>query len=518
MPATSEKNKKIIKNTLALYFRQIIVMIVALFTSRIVLQTLGVTDYGINNVVGGVVAMFSFISGTLMGITQRFISVELGKGGDLDILRKIFSTSLILHFIAAVIVVIIAETLGLWFLNNKLVIPAERMIAANWVFQFAVFGFVLTMLNAPLTALIIAHEDMHIYGYMGIFDVFVRLVTVYLLVIVSGDKLILFGLFGFIVTCMVWIFYFIYCKRKYQEAKFSLVYDKSLVRELTGFGGYIFTNNIFMILLEHGRNIMINIFFGPSVNTAKGLANSINSALLSFGNNFRVTLSPQIIMAYSSNNHDFMWSLVERGTRIMFFLYFVFSLPILLETEFILKLWLKNVHEYTSIFIKLLLINSLTLNFFSTFWTVISASGKLGIMYCLCYISYFIILLFSYISCKIGYPPQYIFILHFFVGFVIFSPIILLLAKKHYNFPVKYFFIKAISPIFIVSFLSIIPFLLIKNVIISSFKISILIIVTNIIWTCLIITIFGINKNERLNIKFYINSKINILKSFIKLV
>lgn len=315
----SENNKKIVKNTLALYFRQIITMVVALFTSRIVLQTLGVTDYGINNVVGGVVAMFGFISGTLMSITQRFISVELRKGGDLTVLRKIFSTSMILHVAAAVVVVILAETVGLWFLNNKLVIPAERMAAANWVYQFAVFGFVLTLLNAPLTALIIAHEDMHIYGYMGIFDVVARLVTVYLLVIVNADKLIFFALFGFTVTCIVWLFYAVYCRRKYQEAKFSFVYEKSLAKELGGFGGYVSVNNTIGILLMQGTNIILNIFFGPAVNAARGLANTVNTALLSFGNNFRVTLSPQITMSYAAKKLDTTWSLVERGTRMYYF-------------------------------------------------------------------------------------------------------------------------------------------------------------------------------------------------------
>ena len=486
-------------------------MIVALFTSRIVLQTLGVTDYGINNVVGGVVAMFGFISGTLMGITQRFISVELGKGGDIDILRKIFSTSLILHFFALVIVIIIAETLGLWFLNNKLVIPSDRMIAANWVYQFAIFGFVLTMLNAPLTALIISHEDMHIYGYMGIFDVIVRLVTVYLLVIVSGDKLIFFGLFGFIVTGMVWIIYFIYCKRKYQEAKFSFVYDKSLIKDISGFGGHTFINNIYLVLLSQGINILMNIFFGPAVNAARGLANTVNYALQSFGNNFRVTLSPQITMAYSSNNHDVMWSLVERGTRLYFFLFFIFSVPVLLETEFLLKLWLKNVPEYTVIFTRLMIIFALTRTILSTFWTVVTASGKLATIYCVCYISNTLVLVFSYLCCRFGYPPQYIFIIHLFIEFIIFLPILILLAKRLYAFPIKFFIQKAIIPIFLVSVIVFIPFYLIKKLLLVSNIISFFIIILGILWTFITILFIGLRKNERIEIINFLKRRIQLL-------
>jgi len=316
----AENNKKIVKNTLALYFRQIITMCVALFTSRIVLQTLGVTDYGINNIVGGVVAMFGFLSGTLMSITQRFITVELGKGGNPVVLQRIFSTSMILHFVAGIVVIILAETIGLWFLNNKLVIPVERMIAANWVYQFAVFGFVLSLLTAPLMALIVSHEDMHIYGYVSIFDVVAKLVTVYLLVIVNADKLIFFALFHFIVVCIVRLFYQIYCRRKYQEAKFTFIYDKSLIKELSGFGGFVLTNSILTIFVTQGTNIFLNIFFGPAVNAAKGLAQVVDNALLSFGNNFKSALVPQMTKSYFAKDPNFKWTIAERGTRISYFL------------------------------------------------------------------------------------------------------------------------------------------------------------------------------------------------------
>ena len=507
MPAASENNKKIVKNTLALYFRQIIVMIVALFTSRIVLQTLGVTDYGINNVVGGVVAMFGFISGTLMGITQRFISVELGKGGDPDILRKIFSTSLILHFIAAVIVVIIAETLGLWFLNNKLVIPAERMIAANWVFQFAIFGFVLTMLNAPLTALIIAHEDMHVYGYMGIFDVIVRLVTVYLLVIVSGDKLIFFGLFGFIVTCMVWIFYFIYCKRKYQEAKFSFVYDKSLVNELTGFGGYTFTNITLLTLLSQGTNIIMNIFYGPSVNAARGLANTVNNALQSFGSNFRRAIDPQIIMSCASKDMEAMWNLVERGTRMYYYLLFIFSVPILLETEFILKLWLDYVPEYTVIFTHIMIIGALNETFLSTFWTVVHASGRLKEVYFTGYIFHVLGFFSFFFICKAGYLPYIPLAVLPIIRFLCW-PVYLIIAKKHFNFPIIFFAKKTLIPILIVSLISFLPFFIGRKLFPESTIRFFIIILTSILWTGVIVLFFGLRKNERFKAFNFIKGKI----------
>jgi len=471
-----------------------------------VLQTLGVTDYGINNVVGGVVMMFGFISGTLMGITQRFISVELGKGGDIAVLRKIFSTSMILHIAAAVVVVILAETVGLWFLNNKLVIPAERMVAANWVYQFAVFGFVLSLLNAPLTALIISHEDMHIYGYMGIFDVVVKLLTVYLLVIINADKLIFFALFGFGVTCLVWTFYRFYCRWKYKYARFLFVYDKSLVKEISGFGGYKFVSSILHLLVEYGRSIMLNMFFGPAVNAAQGLANSVNVALLSFGNNFKQALVPQMMKSYAASNPT-MWTLVERGTRITYFLFFILSISALLKTEFILKLWLGNVPEYTAIFIRLMIITALT-EVFSYLWSIIDASGKLKIVYCISYITTTLSLVLSYLVLKMGYPPQYIFVVGLLLRFFVIWPVSFTLYKKLFNFPIWFFIQKALVPMFFVSAISFIPCYFFNKLLHESFFNFLVILITSILWTGIVIMFIGLRENERIKVIAFVKRKI----------
>ena len=507
--SNSENSKRIVKNTLALYFRQIITMVVALFTSRIVLQTLGVTDYGINNVVGGVVAMFGFLSNTLMVITQRFISVELGKGGDIVVLQKIFSTSMILHIGACVIVFILAETIGLWFLNNKLVIPAERMVAANWVYQFAVFGFLLSLLNAPLTALIISHEDMHIYGYMGIFDVVVRLLTVYLLVIINADKLIFLALFGFAVTCVVWLFYFIYCRRKYQEAKFSFVYDKSLLKELSGFGGYVFIASIFMVLNIYGINIMLNMFFGPAINAARGLSASVNAALISFGNNFKQALSPQLLKSYTQNNPEYMWNLCERGTRMLYFLFFIFSVPLLLETDFILKLWLSEVPEYTAIFTKLIIIDVLIGGLFWALGNINNATGNIKTYYSIGYISSILVLLLSYFVCKAGYEPQYVFVVP-----LLMCPITMaaqsVIMKKQVNFSIRFFTRKALVPIFFVSALSFLPFYFANKLFLQSFLYSCSVIVTSMLWTGVVIMFIGLKNNERIKIVAFVKRKIGV--------
>jgi O-antigen/teichoic acid export membrane protein len=485
-------------------------MAVALFTSRIVLQTLGVTDYGINNVVGGVVAMFSFLSNTLMVITQRFISVELGKGGDLVVLRKIFSTSMILHIAVSIIVLILAETVGLWFLNNKLVIPAERMVAANWVYQFAVFGFVLSLLNAPLTALIVSHEDMHIYGYMGIFDVVIRLLTVYLLVIINADKLIFLALFGFAVGCIVWLFYFIYCRRKYQYARFSFVYDKSMSKELSGFGGYVFIASIFMVLNMYGINIMLNMFFGPAINAARGLSASVNTALMSFGDNFRRTLVPQLTKSYAANDRDYMWSLVERGTRMSFFLFLIFSVPLLLETDFILKLWLGNVPEYTAIFTKLIIIDVLIGGLFYTLSSISNATGKIGAYYSVTNISSILVLLLSYFVCKAGYKPQYVLVIP-----LLMHPITMtarsIIMKKQVNFSIRFFTKKALVPIFFVSAISFLPFYFVNKLFSQSFWHFCSVILTSMLWTGIVIMFIGLKNNERVKMLAFVKRKVGLV-------
>jgi len=482
-------------------------MLVSLFTSRIVLQTLGVTDYGINNVVGGVVAMFGFISGALMSITQRFISVELGKGGDNAVLQKIFSTSMILHVCGGIIIVIIAETAGLWFLNNKLVIPAERIIAANWVYQFAIFGFFLSLLNAPLMALIISHEDIYVYGYMGIFDVVVRLITVYLLVIVSADKLIFFALLGFAVSCIVWLFYFIYCRKKYREARFSFVYDNSLIKELSVFGGWTFCGNFFFFLRIQGINILLNMFYGPAINAARGIAFAVNTALMSFGNNFAQAINPQLVKLYSAKDVQLMWDLVERGARMTYFLFFVFSVPILLKTDFILQLWLGNVPEYAGILTKLMIIEILVTSLSNTSKVIINATGKLVGISCISLVNSVIVLAFSYFLCKEGYAPYYALILPIITMLPV-TVAIFALLKKLVNFSVRFFTKKALIPIFFVSSISFLPFYFGDKLLSESFLNSCVIIILSMFWTGFVIMFVGLRKNERVKLIVFIKRKV----------
>ena len=501
----AETNKRIIKNTFVLYFRQIVTMFVALFTSRIILQTLGVTDYGIHNVVGGVVAMLGFLSGTLANITQRFISVELGKGNQ-EKLQQIFFTSVVLHLVVCVIVIIIAETIGLWFLNNKLVIPVERMVAANWVYQFAVAGFILSILTVPFHALVISHEAMQIYGYMGIFDVVVRLITVYLLVIMPVDKLIIFAIFGFGVSCIVSFIYFFYCRKKYQETKFSFVYNKSLVKAISNFGVWVFLNSIFNILRSQGVNVMLNMFFGPTINAARGIAVMVETAVKSFSYNFRQALVPQLMKSYAADNKIYMWSLVESGTRLSYFLMFIFFVPVLLKTDFILKLWLGTVPEYAAIFTKLLLTDVLFSSIIDNLITINSATGKIKPFSICHYVNSTIILVIAYFLCMKGYTPQYVFVTPILVLPFYFT-IVFIILKRQIELSISFFTQKVLIPIFLVSFISISPFYFFKNLFSESFFHSCVIIITSMIWTGIVVAFVGLRKSERIKAIVFLKQK-----------
>lgn len=479
-------------------------MCVALFTYRIVLQALGVTDYGINNVVGGVVAMFSFVSTTLMGITQRFVNVEMEKGTT-ETLQNIFSTSLIIHILIGVIIIIIGETFGLWFVRNKLVIPEERMSAAFWVYQLALFGFFISMFESPFVALVVAHEDIHIYGYVGVFDVIMRLVIAYLLLKLNGDKLILYTSFLFFVSFIVTLFYYIYCRKKYHESKFIFIYDFKIIKDLTNYGGYVFFNSILDLFRMQGVNILLNMFFGPVINAARGLAYSVDNALLSFGANFRQALAPALTKSYARSDNEYTFNLLERGIRITYLLFLIFTIPILLKSEFILELWLKEVPDFTVIFTKLIVISVFLEGINRTFIIIINASGKLKSYYIIDYLYSILIFLFSYIICKLGYQPQYILFIPIPL-FLLSIPPRFIIIKNLLNISIKFLLKKAIMPVFIVFIISYIPFYYLNKIISDSIILSFILIICNIIWTCLTIFLIGLKNNEKLVLLDFVKS------------
>lgn len=369
-------NKRIAKNTLLLYFRMLVTMCVSLYTSRIVLSALGVEDYGIFNVVGGVVAMFSLLSGSLSSATSRFLTFELGKG-DSEKLSKVFSSSVTIQIVLSVIVIAFAETIGLWFLNHKMVIPDSRMNAANWVFQLSVFSFVINLISIPYNAAIIAHERMSAFAYISIFEAVSKLIVAYCLVISPIDRLVLFAIMTSIIAIIIRMIYGIYCRKHFKECSFQFVYDKPLLKTMFSFAGWNFIGSSSALLRDQGNNILINIFFGPTVNAARGIANQVNTAIYSFVTNFLTALNPQITKSYAAGDRQYMMTLILQGSRLSFYILLLLSLPVIINTRYILQLWLGQVPEHTVNFIQLVLVFGMLESISSPLITAVQATGNI---------------------------------------------------------------------------------------------------------------------------------------------
>ena len=369
-------SRRLAKNTLLLYFRQILIMAVSLYTVRVVLATLGAEDYGIYNVVAGVVTMFGFLSGAMASSSQRYFSYDLGKK-DSEHLKTTFSVTFQIYLVIAFFVAVLAETLGLWFVNTKLVIPSERMIAANWIFQGAVVSFLLSLITAPYMASIIAHENMSIYAYASIIEVLLKLGIVFLLKILPYDKLIVYGLLLATVALINTSIYRLYCYKSYGECKFRFLKDRKLFKEIVSYSGWNLFGNIAGIFKNQGINILLNLHFGTLVNAARGIASQVNSAVVTFSSNFSTALRPQIIKTYAANKKEETMNLVFRGCKFTFFLMYIFTLPLCLEMNSILTLWLKNPPEYAVLFTQLVLIDALIDSISYPLMTLAQATGKI---------------------------------------------------------------------------------------------------------------------------------------------
>ena len=376
MQDTTSNNKRIAKNTIMLYIRMFISMVVGLYTSRVVLATLGVEDYGIYGVVGGVVAMMGFLNASMSGATSRFLTFELGKG-DKDRLAKTFSSALIVHIGIAIVVLILAETVGLWFLCNKLNIPAERMQAAHWVYQLSILSAMFGITQVPYNAAIIAHEKMDVYAYVEILNVSLKLLIVYLLCIGNFDKLILYASLMLAVSILIMMVYRIYAIRQFPEAHFHWIWDKTYLRPLLSFSGWDLYGNACVIARQQGTNFLINIFYGVVFNAASGIATTVQGTISGLAFNIILAFRPQIIKQYAKGNVEDMSKLVGNAVCFTTILFGCMSIPLLLETHYIMKAWLGTIPDKSVIFCQILLIASF-LGLLNNIWnTCIHATGKI---------------------------------------------------------------------------------------------------------------------------------------------
>ena len=368
--------KTIVKNTMFLYFRMMITMVVSLYTSRVVLQVLGINDFGLYGVVGGVVGMLSFLNAALSTGSSRFLVFELGTG-NFEKLKKTFSTVLSLHIILAVVVAILAETIGLWFLYNKIAIFPDRMHAAVWVYHLSIITTVVTITQVPYNSSIISHEKVSIYAYASIVEVLLKLGIVYLLKIGSIDKLVLYAVLLCVLNAGMMLFYRVYCNLKFKETHYKPVFDKEIIKSVFGFSGWNLISGLSEILNRHGIVIITNMFFGPAIVAARIISQDVNSAVMRFIANFRIAANPQIIKKYASGDYNGSKQLLLESARLSFYLIFLLGLPIILLAEPLLQLWLEQVPEYSVIFLQLIIVRNLFSVFSDSFFPALYAKGRL---------------------------------------------------------------------------------------------------------------------------------------------
>lgn len=455
----SAENKRIAKNTSMLYFRMLITMLVKVYTSRVILSTLGVDDYGIYNVVGGLVAIFSILNSSMGAATSRFLIFELGKK-DYAQLKKVFNASLASHIGISIVVLLVAETAGLWFLTNKLVIPEGRMNAAMWAYQFSVLSTMVRLTQVPYTAVIIAHEKMKVYAYVSLLEVFLQLVIVYLLALGGFDRLKFYATLVFLVSLINAMVYRFYCGKRYPESKISLRWDKELYKTLFSFSIWDLYGSLATMGMGQGVNMLLNMFFGPVVNAARGVAVSLQTAIASFGSNFMLASKPQIVKLYAENKVDQMMKLVFSVSKYSFFLTLFLTLPVLFETGYILDIWLKTTPDYTVSFVRLILINNLIMSLKSPIYTSFHAFGKIKMANLVCGSIYYLVLIGSYICLKMGLPPESVFIVTIAVSFLE-QVTELFVLKRMIDYSILAYFKKVVLVALIVTIISgILPYLI----------------------------------------------------------
>lgn len=511
MPEVSENNKRIAKNTMFLYFRMFVTMVITFYATRVVLRVLGASDYGLYNAVGGIVSMFSMFGTTLTAGTQRFMNVAMGENDDLK-LKQTFSIALGLHLAIIGILLIVGETFGLWFLQTQMNIPEGREIAAFWVYQFSVFAFLCNLFQVPFSSCLIAHEEMNMYAYMSIYDALMKLLVIFLIQLISFDKLILYACFILIIHVSANVIYIYYCKKRFEECSFKVLWNKKLAKQIIEYSGWNIFGTGLSFFTGQGINIVLNIFCGTIVNAARGLAITVNTAIVQFCSNFQVAVNPQIVKNYAAKEYEKMYSLIVNNARIVEYLYLLIAIPAFLEIEFILDLWLGEgaYPEVTPVFLRIILIQSAFQVVNRPMVTAVHASGKLKWPNLTAGLSLMMMLPVSYLILKCGGTATLVFAVcafmwtfdniwdiywpHKYVGI----PVGMILKKIYLNI------IIGLIPMFLIPFLfsRFIPF---GNEIVKFFSVCFVSVVTSTI----VIYLWGLTPGMRslVNAKLHIKNK-----------
>ncbi len=501
-------NKRIAKNTLMLYSRQILILLVGLYSVRVVLNVLGVEDYGIFNVVGGVVAVFSFLSGSMASATQRFFSFSLGEH-DIEKLKKTFSVNLLIYLSIALIAFFLLETIGTWFINQQLKISPERLDSAKIVFQISILTFITTILSSPFMAIIIAHEDMHIYAYVSIVEAVLKLGIIFLLMYISYDELKVYGILLFSVSFINAFIYISICIKKYEECQFRKLYwDDILLKQIISFTGWTLFGQLTSVLRNQAVTILLNQFFTPVVVAARAIAINITNKVNVFSVNFNMGLYPPIIKSYAAKDNENMFTLIFTGCKITFFLMWVFGLPFFIEMDSILRLWLKNPPEGAVLFTRLALVEVLINSISLPITTAARAPGKMKfyelILGCFQIAIFFIdlgVLMF-------GGEAYSVFIVAIIMNLVMFI-VRLKIVKNLIGISLSSFIKQVLFPVIVIIFLSSIFTILVHYFLPKELIYTLLVVVLSVCVSSISMFYIGLNKQWRKKIQHIIFSRIH---------
>lgn len=487
-----------------------LIMLISLYTSRVILNALGVDDFGIYNVVGGLISMFTILSGSFSAAISRFITYELGKN-DSRKLNCIFCTSVNIQLLMSVVIVIVSELIGIWFLNNKLNISAERMAAANWVLQCSIGIFVLNLLNTPFQAEVIAHEHMGTFAIISIVDAISKLIIAYILPFIPLDKLKIYVVLLLFEALLIRLVYMIYCRRKFEECVYNFSFDKATFREIGHFAGWNFLGSAAGILNTQGVNMLMNIYFGVAVNAARGIAVQVDGAVRAFINSFTTAINPQITKSYSSGDLDYMYKLICRGSKYSSFLFLLLAVPLVLETPIILNLWLKNVPEYTIIFVRLVIFASFVDSILAnSFWTAIMATGKIKAYQISVSLLGGVVFPISWFCYYLGCRPEVTYIVYIVIFIFVFG-LRMLFVHKLTGMPIHYFFRDILARVVPVTLLGFsVPLVIICNMDSSLFRLF-LTCFFSVFFSISLICTLGLTKGERKIVKEFVLKKIGMI-------
>ncbi len=430
----SDGNSRIAKNTVYLYVRMFITILVSLYTSRVVLRVLGASDYGLYSVVAGVLTMFAMFNGALTTGTQRFLNFAMGEG-DEEKLKKTFSIAFTLHVYVAVAMFILGQTVGYWFVVNYLNIPDGRMTAAIWVYELSLFSFVISLIQIPFQSCIIAHEHMNIYAYMSIYDVVMKLLIIFLVQILTADKLILYAILIFMVSSTSVLIYNVYCRRHYAECKFKMVSDKGMMKEIASYSGWNLLGGSIGPVTNQGVNILLNIFCGTIVNAARGLSVTVSTYVMQFVYNFQMAANPQIVKLFAAKEYEKFFRLIINNCRVSVYLFLLITIPVFIEVQFVLDIWLGEYPEYTEVFIQIVLFQSFFQAVNRPINMSVHASGNIKWMNIANAVFLLLVLPICYVVLEMGYSPVVVYWINA-LYFMLDNAVCLYFSHKYTKLPV----------------------------------------------------------------------------------